>query len=964
MHAAGIIMLIVCALAAPLAQSQPQTQESYPAPVSEYAEKTGPNTMTFLAYPKYYRAEDGALELVNTNLVASKSGEWDYEVAAGIWQLYVRADGTFQARHEGDIFTYRFAGLGVGRGADYKPLELGKLNWENIGVVGDSVRWSEVLPNVDVTVRYIHDILKVDVRLKSAFMRQLREQVKTGILPSDEYLTARFDIPSVQITTQAKQNGEAADVYGEKLPLDQPLHFERDGKELHKLLPVKTFLADEAGMPLDKTAPVIRSAQSWRLKRDAAGEAEMSAHLGDLAAAKDGDAVIDPSMTFGPDQGMKDTLLRYQSSTNYGSVDLVQWQPNDLLLFGFGVSTLPSGVSIKSAKLNIFKANNTLQGSNIKAKTYKVKTNWNEYYEVWETNWGVTDANYSDPKYQGKSVSIIGGYNWLSLDVTFAFKSHFSGSSGSYDVTNKGFTVKMTGATSGYVEIAMRERTQDPNYRPQLVINYGFCEFGADAGPYGDGSSQRQLSMKNDNLHTIRFFDDGGLYDSDGSLLENFVNTVATNGMKVITVFGAWPYYYDNGNYDITKKTQYAQRLVTVFSRNGVKNRVQDGTIIGIELGNEEANGIWIGMSPDTYYNGSSIGGERYASFYLEAYTQMESNLNYSEWKYCDILASGSSNASYSLAWPSTDWGSNAIFLQSFVNTVITNGGWDRLPNVIAIHNYSLDSYTYSSEFHENTSDPNTQRTEWFDRLSQLHSVCNGIGYIPNFAMTEYGYSPRTGYDLAPLNTDDRAQAIYYLRSSLISATMKIPNGSSWMKGIGWKYHFYYHHCQDYWPSELEDYGFFNENNQSRVIRIPAELLHRSLTTGGIKLGWENSRIWTPANRVKPTAVSPEGYAWCGWQENASDIWWGAIWKYKHSNSFEDISETSKNFITKGNFSNRTVDVYKFDFTLNNGVWSATWNYKTTINPPPGGFSYNSSTDETTIPVTNVDENPTFILID
>ncbi|MEW6238869.1 MAG: hypothetical protein AB1656_26085, partial [Candidatus Omnitrophota bacterium] len=207
MHAAGIIMFIVCALAAPLAQPQAQTAESYPVPVSEYAERTGLNTMTFLAYPKYYKLADGALELVNPNLVPSKSGEWDYEVTAGIWQLFVRADGTFQARHEGDIFTYRFAGLGVGRGDNYKPLELGKLNWENLSVVGDSVRWSEVLPNVDVTVRYIHDILKVDVRLKQAFMRNLREQVKTGILPSDEYLSARFDIPSVQITTQAKQNG-------------------------------------------------------------------------------------------------------------------------------------------------------------------------------------------------------------------------------------------------------------------------------------------------------------------------------------------------------------------------------------------------------------------------------------------------------------------------------------------------------------------------------------------------------------------------------------------------------------------------------------------------------------------------------------------------------------------------------------------------------------------------------------
>jgi len=101
--------------------------------------------------------------------------------------------------------------LGIGRGANYQPLDLGKLNWENISVVGDSARWSEVLPNVDVTVRYIHDILKVDVKIKQALMANLRAQTKAGALNGDEFLTARFEIPQALVTSQAMQNGEEAD---------------------------------------------------------------------------------------------------------------------------------------------------------------------------------------------------------------------------------------------------------------------------------------------------------------------------------------------------------------------------------------------------------------------------------------------------------------------------------------------------------------------------------------------------------------------------------------------------------------------------------------------------------------------------------------------------------------------------------------------------------------------------------
>ena len=114
-HASELLtaFLALCLMGS-TAFSQPDTAEGqqstelYPKAVSEYAEQTGPGQMTFLSYPKYYKNAEGNLTEVNCTLVPSKDNDWDYEVTTGIWTLKVRKDGTFQAQHEGDIFTYRF----------------------------------------------------------------------------------------------------------------------------------------------------------------------------------------------------------------------------------------------------------------------------------------------------------------------------------------------------------------------------------------------------------------------------------------------------------------------------------------------------------------------------------------------------------------------------------------------------------------------------------------------------------------------------------------------------------------------------------------------------------------------------------------------------------------------------------------------------------------------------------------
>jgi len=293
---ANLLIALAIVFSVPFASAQ----DFKPVPLSEYAEKSGPNTITFLSYPKYYTTAEGELTPVVTNLAESKSPDWDFEVTTGIWTMRVRTDGTFQAEHQGNVFTYRLAQIGVGRGEGFRAFEWGEPNWKNYQVVGDSIRWYGIFRDVDLRVRYIHDILKVDVIVKAALMNDIRADVRSGKLNADEYLTARFDIPNIWVTGEARQGGEPCDLYAERLEVQQPVEFVKEGKVVQKLRPVETHMLDAKGEPIVTfdEKDTIRSAQSWRLKKDAPGVAEMSANLGDLAKAKDGDVAIDPSIIF------------------------------------------------------------------------------------------------------------------------------------------------------------------------------------------------------------------------------------------------------------------------------------------------------------------------------------------------------------------------------------------------------------------------------------------------------------------------------------------------------------------------------------------------------------------------------------------------------------------------------------------------------------------------------------------
>ena len=99
----------------------------------------------------------------------------------------------FRRGHAGDTFTYRLSAIGIGNGSQFRAIDLGPPNYQNISVVGDTIRWNDIFANVDLVVRYIH-ILKVDVVIKRNSC-VICGGPKGKPDEKMDFLTARFEIP-------------------------------------------------------------------------------------------------------------------------------------------------------------------------------------------------------------------------------------------------------------------------------------------------------------------------------------------------------------------------------------------------------------------------------------------------------------------------------------------------------------------------------------------------------------------------------------------------------------------------------------------------------------------------------------------------------------------------------------------------------------------------------------------------
>ncbi|MBI1388162.1 MAG: DNRLRE domain-containing protein [bacterium] len=450
-------MLFIFVLGFGLSGIAAAEQIDYPIPISEYVEKSAPFTTTFLSYPKYYRNVENELTLVDTTLHKSTDPDWDYEVVTGIWTLRVRTDGTYQAEHEGDVFTYRLADLGLGRGDSFHSLNLGKPDFSRFSVLGDRIRWADVFPDVDFEVRYINDIMKVDVIVKKNRLDAIKA------VAWNEYLTAKFDIPAVIIRSQAKQGGFMRNLYWNAFHVDEPLVFEKEGKTVHQLRPTLAY-TDPDGL-------MLKGSQTWRLISDRPGEVELSVSLSDTDVLSEGDLVIDPSSTFDGTGHTSDTYLNQGLPyTNYGDGNYMylgyqSYNTEERMLIGFGIlekfAIFTSPNIIDSAVLKVYMSSSPGGGNTISARAYKVNNYWYETGVTWDTGIGYDSSTYSD------EVTIGDSNGYYDFDVTNIVRSYSYPS----NVLDYGFMIKRTGGTSNYYDWRFNS-SENPSNKPQLIVTH------------------------------------------------------------------------------------------------------------------------------------------------------------------------------------------------------------------------------------------------------------------------------------------------------------------------------------------------------------------------------------------------------------------------------------------------------------------------------------------------------------
>ena len=370
-------------------------------------------------------------------------------------------------------------------------------------------------------------------------MDQLRAGVFADELAEDAFLTARFDIPEVFITSEAKQEGQSRDLYAEPIDTNQTLRFVRDGEVVCSLRPVEAYPLGENGDPIEsiEESTQIRTAQYWKLNENAPGTAEISAHLGDLGDAPYGDIAIDPSMFFSSDQ---DTRLEYNSHTCHGSNQNLYWYEDDHLLVGFDISAMGSDKLIRSATLQFFQKYGYVS-SNIAAAIFPVMREWSEGSANWydaaaSVIWDNEGGDYTE-NYHSKSFILSTDDNvFVDFDVTQPFKMHYASSLS--DVRYRGFLLKMLDSTNGYMKFKSKDNLTNSR-RPKLRVNYAFTEMGADVGT-DENIDTKLTNLEDDKMNLIRLF----AHDPNIDVNINLVSRAYDYGMEVIPVFGCKPFLF------------------------------------------------------------------------------------------------------------------------------------------------------------------------------------------------------------------------------------------------------------------------------------------------------------------------------------------------------------------------------------------------------------------------------------
>jgi hypothetical protein len=409
--------------------------------------------------------------------------------------------------------------------------------------------------------------------------------------------------------------------------------------------------------------------------------------------------------------------------------------------------------------------------------------------------------------------------------------------------------------------------------------------------------------------------------------------------------------------------------------------------VIAVELGAEEDDVTrqkWTTQTIGGLLYPTQTGGEQYAAYYLAAWDKVKNNANHPEWKNLTIVAGGSSVFWYEFVYLVEDKPSKQ-FLKGFFNVVSQTANLHKVPDVIGVHPYTKHRAPEGDIIYDGyVCEVHKVNNVIYDMCKNLEVNNESHGFVPDFAATEYGFSPTfpvtgTWNPYAPTNeADNYTQAIYYLRSRLIHAC------SSPGRGIGMNSSHYFYHPRSLADcvvsgTKIDDLGFHNFDaypGGRRAVRDIAEELCDPQT--GILLGGENTKVWLPIETDDYDENTK--YAICGFKQDSSVLWL-VVWRFTLGEDFfKEANGESVSFSINGNYSSDSYNAYSRHFTISqqtgNPATLPFWNGSQYFYLPNqtgsaafGAFNLSTftrsySNGETTFTISPVNENPVFIRLE
>lgn len=263
-------------------------------------------------------------------------------------------------------------------------------------------------------------------------MDDLRAVSQNDTLLRNNFITTRFDIDLVEVTSQARQGGINRDLFSAPINTRIPLQFIKDNAVVHQLRPVEVYV-ENANQERVYPKMQMRTNQVWQLQRDNPGIAELSVLVDDIINLPDGDVVIDPSMTlYSKTEFSRDARLEYNTTTNYGAANsiLLEGLGSDIdrFVFAIDIRDIGSKASVTDAKLNIKIKTNSLI-NNKYMQIYKLNQNWDpqEHLVHWSFPWTTKPGGDFSTFHPGTQ-KLIGSTNsgWQEFDITEPVKTHYN----------------------------------------------------------------------------------------------------------------------------------------------------------------------------------------------------------------------------------------------------------------------------------------------------------------------------------------------------------------------------------------------------------------------------------------------------------------------------------------------------------------------------------------------------------